>query len=296
VAFVSDIQPGWYKDPADPSTQRYWDGEGWTGEPIPADADPPVVPPGAGAHAPPQPSAPWGITAPDLPRLGLPPWRGTPVPPARGDTAPPGLQLGGAAAVPAGFVLATPGIRMAARLVDIVAVLLLGAAANWLFAYRWWQLFWAYVDQITRLHPQAGDTLPAAPDQLYNLGLIILVITTAVWFAYEVPSSANSGQTLGKRLVGIKVMRLESEERLGFGRSWRRWSRLGLPTLLWWCCGIGLVIQLLDCFSVAVDTPLHQALHDKAAATVVVRTNRPTSNPRRVRVGGNDERSDPPRS
>ncbi len=93
------------------------------------------------------------------------------------------------------------------------------------------------------------------------------------------PSSANSGQTLGKRLVGIRVMRLESEERLGFGRAWRRWSRLGLPTLLWWCCGVGVVLQLVDCFSVTVDRPLHQALHDKAAATVVVQTRRPTGTP-----------------
>ncbi|RQW93759.1 DUF2510 domain-containing protein, partial [Micromonospora globispora] len=23
------VQPGWYVDPADPETRRYWDGEGW---------------------------------------------------------------------------------------------------------------------------------------------------------------------------------------------------------------------------------------------------------------------------
>jgi len=45
---VSDISPGWYKDPADASVQRYWDGEGWLGDPIPADAPaPPGPPPGA---------------------------------------------------------------------------------------------------------------------------------------------------------------------------------------------------------------------------------------------------------
>jgi uncharacterized RDD family membrane protein YckC len=134
--------------------------------------------------------------------------------------------------------------------------------------------------------------MPAVPPELTNLGLIILFVTTAVWFAYEVPSTANSGQTIGKRLLGIRVMRMESVDRLGFGRSWRRWSRLGLPTLLWWCCGIGLIIQLLDCFSVAVDLPLHQALHDKAAATVVVRTNRTPKDPAPVSVGGKDDRSD----
>jgi uncharacterized RDD family membrane protein YckC len=174
---------------------------------------------------------------------------------------------------PAGFVIASPGTRFLARIIDVLAVLVLCAAANWLFAYHWWQLFWAYANQVSRLS-QSGATAPPAPNQLYNLTLIILVVTTAVWFAYEVPSSANTGQTLGKRILGIRVMRLESEERLGFGRSWRRWSRLGLPTLLWGCCLVGLVFQFFDCFSVALDVPLHQALHDKAAATVVVRTNR----------------------
>ncbi|HEY9482572.1 MAG TPA: DUF2510 domain-containing protein, partial [Micromonosporaceae bacterium] len=38
---MSEIASGWYKDPADPTTQRYWDGEVWIGDPLPADATPP---------------------------------------------------------------------------------------------------------------------------------------------------------------------------------------------------------------------------------------------------------------
>ncbi|MCW2643103.1 MAG: transporter, partial [Dactylosporangium sp.] len=41
---MSEIEPGWYKDPAEPTTQRYWDGEGWIGAPLPADASPPAGP------------------------------------------------------------------------------------------------------------------------------------------------------------------------------------------------------------------------------------------------------------
>ena len=64
----------------------------------------------------------------------------------------------------------------------------------------------------------------------------------------------------------IKVVRLESAEPLGFGRAFRRWSRLGLPTLLWACFGIGLpaAARRLRC-SPLFDRPLQQALHDKAA-------------------------------
>jgi uncharacterized RDD family membrane protein YckC len=113
------------------------------------------------------------------------------------------------------------------------------------------------------------------PASLQWLFIAMCVVATAVWFAYEVPASANSGQTLGKRLLHIKVMRIDSAENLGFGRSLRRWGRLGLPTLLWSCCGAGFVLQFIDCLFVAIDQPLHQALHDKAAATVVVQVSRP---------------------
>ncbi|MBO0871596.1 MAG: DUF2510 domain-containing protein, partial [Micromonosporaceae bacterium] len=42
---LSEIGPGWYKDPAEPTTQRYWDGEGWIGDPLPLSATPPEGPP-----------------------------------------------------------------------------------------------------------------------------------------------------------------------------------------------------------------------------------------------------------
>ncbi len=32
---MTSVAPGWYKDPADPTTQRYWDGEGWLGAALP---------------------------------------------------------------------------------------------------------------------------------------------------------------------------------------------------------------------------------------------------------------------
>jgi hypothetical protein len=39
------VEPGWYTDPADPTVQRYWDGEGWVGQPQPASLPAPVEPP-----------------------------------------------------------------------------------------------------------------------------------------------------------------------------------------------------------------------------------------------------------
>ena len=63
---MSSLPAGWYKDPADTTTQRYWDGEGWIGKAIPADAVPPDGPPSAEEEEPP-PAAPV-VGAP-------PPWK-----------------------------------------------------------------------------------------------------------------------------------------------------------------------------------------------------------------------------
>jgi len=166
-----------------------------------------------------------------------------------------------------------------ARLVDIIAVLLLCLIANAWFAIAFWRDMKPYVEAFSAAF-QAGQTnveqMPTPPESANILLILMTVVATAVWFAYEVPASANSGQTLGKRLLGIKVVRLESEERLGFGRAFRRWSRLGLPTLFWAaCCGLTLILQAIDCVFVVIDKPLRQALHDKSAATVVIELPRP---------------------
>jgi uncharacterized RDD family membrane protein YckC len=117
-------------------------------------------------------------------------------------------------------------------------------------------------------------------DRAGDLMLVIVLLIAALWFAYEVPTIANTGQTPGKRMMGIKVMRLESDQPLGFGRSIRRWNLFGLSTLLWTCVGIGFVIQLAVSISPVLNWPLHLGLHDRSAATVVVQVGRtPTGTP-----------------
>jgi uncharacterized RDD family membrane protein YckC len=291
---VSTIEPGWFKDPADPTTQRYWDGEGWLGDPLPADAVPPAGPPSVKAPPPvpmapaADPTTPASPASPALSRdapadtpsapPGTRPWPGgypvpstppgVPGPPAATSAAPPR---------PHGLTLAGPGARLAARLVDILAVTLLCVIANAWFAVLSWRAIQPAVEEAMRRmlvgDPNTAD-LPVPEQSFGTLILMMLLVTTAVWFAYEVPGTANSGQTLGKRLLRIKVVKLETDDRLGFGRAFRRWGRLGLPTLLWVCYGIGFLLQLLDCVFVLIDRPLNQALHDKAAATVVVRVPR----------------------
>lgn len=271
------LAPGWYKDPAEPTTQRWWDGEGWVGDPLPADATPPLGPPPAATpHQPdrgPQVPVVSGMTstteAPPRPD-GRPPGPPGAVPPLSWRLPAPGSTQ--VPPRPHGYPLARPSARLLARLVDIGVVFSLNVLVNGWFVYQYWLEIAPFMSEVWR-RSLAGSTsvadLPPPGDQAGNLQIVIVVLVAALWFAYEVPAVANTGQTPGKRLLRIKVVRLESGQPLGFGRSFRRWNTMGLPTLLWVCL-IGFVLQLVDALFVPFDRPLHQALHDKSAHTAVV--------------------------
>ncbi|RZT81476.1 RDD family protein [Micromonospora violae] len=315
------VQPGWYVDPADTETRRYWDGEGWLGAPIPVDATVPDGPPPAEPPpAPVTPAAPAASTTPDSatgapgwpPRQGPPPgygpqpghdpgWGPQAGPPGWGpQTGPPGWgpQTGppgwGPQTGPPGWGpptghpgwpgrppeprphghrLAGYGRRFAARLIDFGILFALNVVVNGWFIWRWiqeWAPFWKEAFRRMARGETSSDGLPLPDEQVRSLLLVILLIATALWAAYEVPTMASGGQTVGKRVMRIRAVPLAADEPLGMGRALSRWTTLGLPTLLWSCAGLGLVLQLVDALSPLFDHPLRQALHDKRAQTVVV--------------------------
>src|SRR4051812_38011651 len=133
---MSSLPAGWYQDPADTSTQRYWDGEGWLGKAIPADAVPPDGPPPPEVEEPPvpppvvtQPEVPAWMAQQQPPPQQAPPGWGPMPPPPPGWQPPPGMRAAAfpypVEARPHGYALAGLGPRLAARLLDMLAVLLL---------------------------------------------------------------------------------------------------------------------------------------------------------------------------
>jgi uncharacterized RDD family membrane protein YckC len=328
---MNSLPEGWYKDPADPTTQRWWDGEGWLGKAVPADQTPPDGPPPADdppaddlepvapveppvAAAPATPEAPvpprdapppaqgwdppvpprdapppaqgWGPPAPPLnappPAQGWgPPPGWVPTPqgwqPPPGWVPPPGWAPQPGAfpyayampeARPHGLPLAGLGHRLAARLIDIVIVLILNVIVNGWFAYQWWLEVAPMVRAAMRTPLGTVNEQPSLRSSY--LILTMLVVATALWFAYEVPALANSGQTLGKRLLHVRVFGLEGTGQIGFARATRRWARLGVWTMLWGCWGIGLLIQAINSLSPVFDPRLRQAVYDKTVHTVVL--------------------------
>jgi uncharacterized RDD family membrane protein YckC len=179
---------------------------------------------------------------------------------------PPGhIRLpGSTAAIPIDASRLAPlGLRLLARLIDIFSVLVLCAIVNGYFWYKFAQQVTPSLDDILT----GKETLSA---EASRLNWIIFILTIGLWFAYEVPATANSGQTLGKRIVGIRVIRVADDKMLTFGQSIRRWLILMLPSpAVSFACGLPL--QLADLLWCLWDKPARQCLHDKAVTSMVVR-------------------------
>jgi uncharacterized RDD family membrane protein YckC len=180
---------------------------------------------------------------------------------------------------PHGYPLAPLGLRLLARLIDIGLVLLINVVANGWLIYTvirdYAPLYNALYDAAISGQDTTNVVLPAVPGRTSTLvSIVIPLIIMVLWWVYEVPATARTGQTFGKRVVGIRVMALESTAPIGIRRAFRRWNPLGIPVFLWTCFGLGFLLQFIDSVSAAVGGPLNLALHDRSAATVVVRSGR----------------------
>jgi uncharacterized RDD family membrane protein YckC len=94
-----------------------------------------------------------------------------------------------------------------------------------------------------------------------DLGNYVGFVVSAVYFTLG--HGGASGQTWGKKIAGIRVVR-DTGERLGYGRALVRWA-----------VAVGLTILLILPNLIDVLWPLwdqrRQALRDKAAGSIVIR-------------------------
>jgi uncharacterized RDD family membrane protein YckC len=98
----------------------------------------------------------------------------------------------------------------------------------------------------------------------FTTDLTSSAISTVLSFLYFWLMHARSGQTLGKKALGIRVVREQDGGAIGSGTA--AW-RYGVQILLAIPCGLG---SLLDALWILWD-PRKQTLHDKAAHTLVVK-------------------------
>ncbi|MFJ4679378.1 RDD family protein [Kitasatospora sp. NPDC088783] len=147
-----------------------------------------------------------------------------------GPTPPPGAQ-----AAPGTRVLAAPVDRFLARLVD-VAVLI----------------------------------VPLIIVNLISPGVLLYyVLAAVVVVGYEgAMLTTQHGQTVGKKVLRLRVVDAAGGGRPADGQFWTRAAIYGGPNLV---PVVGGLFSLVNCLSLLWDKPLQQCFHDKGARTVVVK-------------------------
>jgi uncharacterized RDD family membrane protein YckC len=108
-----------------------------------------------------------------------------------------------------------------------------------------------------------GDTISATST---GTGLVFQLITIVAYVAYDTVMTAKNGQTLGKKLMKLRVAMLNDGTTPPMNASLMRAVVLWLPALICCACLWPLLLLIL----ILVDKPYKQGLHDKAAKTVVV--------------------------
>ena len=100
--------------------------------------------------------------------------------------------------------------------------------------------------------------------------IVVLVLVAA----YDIVGVARWGQTVGKRIVGTRVVSFSSQP-LRPGQAVVRYLTYGGPALVFTAVGLRIgaeawtVIVLLP----VLRPPLHRGIHDLAARTIVVPTS-----------------------
>ncbi|MGW3241469.1 RDD family protein [Streptomyces sp. NPDC001070] len=149
--------------------------------------------------------------------------------------------------------------RLAARLIDSVVVgAVLAAAAVPLGTAAYEHLR----DKVAAARLTGEEVTVWLIDGTTGVQLgIIAAVVLVTGLLYEVLPTAKWGRTLGKKLLGLRVLDIESQYEPGFGQALRRWLT---HTVL-----DALVIGFLGLAWCLFDRPWRQCWHDKAARTFV---------------------------
>lgn len=105
-------------------------------------------------------------------------------------------------------------------------------------------------------------------DDVSGFSVAGLILGIVIGVGYEVLQIAVWGQTLGKRMVGVKVIHAAHGGLPGWGKAFGRWAIPGLLALI---PLVGWILSIL-CYLSATWDRVYQGWHDKAAGTLVIRT------------------------
>jgi uncharacterized RDD family membrane protein YckC len=156
--------------------------------------------------------------------------------------------------------LADFGTRVLAYLIDIALL----SAVTTVIAIP---VFAVFLFRVMPDQPDVADPFAdiIGPMLLLEAGLVAFILL--LYYVYAVEYMHRSGQTIGKRLMKIRVVPLDPARRLTRGMAAKRY-------LVEY--GVGVIVPFfhyLDGLWLLWDKPYQQTLHDKAARTVVVKVS-----------------------
>jgi uncharacterized RDD family membrane protein YckC len=192
-----------------------------------------------------------------------------PPPPGAPPPGPPGYPV-----PPPGYVYAPPpppplspgGQRLAeftdrlvARIVDGLILGLLTAA---LLVPGYLAVFFAIVDPSD---PEPFEDPLAFLVPIFALTAAAFLLSLALAYLYEVEAMYRTGQTIGKRVMNIRVIPVDPTQTLTRGAAFKRYliqhvAAAFVPALNW-----------IDGLWQLWDKPYRQCLHDKFASTLVIK-------------------------
>lgn len=252
---------------------------------------PPNPVPQAQPYPPSQPDPPAQANPPATPPYPQPPYQGQPYPqppyqqPYAPAPYPPQPHAGGYPPLPPGYRVPPPppplspggqrlaefGDRLLAYIIDyaiLVAVTMVVVLPVYL--YFFFQAFdrlpvVVSVDQQQVAPPPSFGEVFAAMLPLFGVILLAVLFSYLLYYIYEVEMMHRSGQTLGKRVMKLRVVPLDPAQRLTRGLAAKRF-------LIKWVVG-SLVpfFSYLDGLWQLWDKPYRQCLHDKWPRTVVIK-------------------------
>jgi len=148
------------------------------------------------------------------------------------------------------------GIRLLARILDgLIVMCPIGVAIN----------------LITSAALSSSNSATPSLTGLSSAGLISGLVIYGLYFVYEALMLGSRGQTLGKMIVGLKVIRQQDGQVPGFNVAAIRTAVFPSPGIV--PC-VGPLWNLVCALSPLFDSSsgYQQGFHDKAAKTMVIST------------------------
>lgn len=159
--------------------------------------------------------------------------------------------------------LASAGSRTLARIIDTGIAALLSAPATVTLVLLAHRHDHAYVNELRLRATTTYRTLgiDATGAALWACAVGVVILAAIAFEAYRLP---RSGQTTGRRLVGVQVVATESADNVSGSVAAAR-------AFLFWLLAIIPVIDVLTLGGVLWGRPYRQGLHEKLTGTLSIR-------------------------